>query len=303
MNNTVKWNVLTRKSGIWAWRILRFILLCGLGYTLLSPFFIMISGAFRAEQDLWDPSVVWLTRHFTLEHLKSVMKVMNYWSVLKNTALIAIGSSLLQMFACALAGYGFARFNFKCKGLFFGIVILTIMVPSQVLMMPLYNIYRTFNLLDNVASFWITSAFGMGLRSGLFIFIYRQAFRALPMDLEEAASIDGCGHMGIFFKVMLPNAVNSMITVFLFSFIWHSTDYYTTTIMMPTKQTLTTSLSILSSQLASVISGSSQSTVSSLVLQSRMQAGSLLTIIPLLIVFIFCQKYFRSGIERSGLVG
>lgn len=303
MNNTVKWNVLTRKSGIWAWRILRFILLCGLGYTLLSPFFIMISGAFRAEQDLWDPSVVWLTRHFTLEHLKSVMQVMNYWSVLKNTALIAIGSSLLQMFACALAGYGFARFNFKCKGLFFGIVILTIMVPSQVLMMPLYNIYRTFNLLDNVASFWLTSAFGMGLRSGLFIFIYRQAFRALPMDLEEAASIDGCGHMGIFFKIMLPNAVNSMITVFLFSFIWHSTDYYTTTIMMPTKQTLTTSLSILSSQLASVISGSSQSTVSSLVLQSRMQAGSLLTIIPLLIVFIFCQKYFRSGIERSGLVG
>ena len=303
MNNTVKWNVLTRKSGIWAWRILRFILLCGLGYTLLSPFFIMISGAFRAEQDLWDPSVVWLTRHFTLEHLKSVMQVMNYWSVLKNTALIAIGSSLLQMFACALAGYGFARFNFKCKGLFFGIVILTIMVPSQVLMMPLYNIYRTFNLLDNVASFWLTSAFGMGLRSGLFIFIYRQAFRALPMDLEEAASIDGCGHMGIFFKIMLPNAVNSMITVFLFSFIWHSTDYYTTTIMMPTKQTLTTSLSILSSQLASVISGSSQSTVSSLVLQSRMQAGSLLTVIPLLIVFIFCQKYFRSGIERSGLVG
>ena len=303
MNNTVKWNVLTRKSGIWAWRILRFILLCGLGYTLLSPFFIMISGAFRAEQDLWDPSVVWLTRHFTFEHLKSVMQVMNYWSVLKNTALIAIGSSLLQMFACALAGYGFARFNFKCKGLFFGIVILTIMVPSQVLMMPLYNIYRTFNLLDNVASFWITSAFGMGLRSGLFIFIYRQAFRALPMDLEEAASIDGCGHMGIFFKIMLPNAVNSMITVFLFSFIWHSTDYYTTTIMMPTRQTLTTSLSILSSQLASVISGSSQSTVSSLVLQSRMQAGSLLTVIPLLIVFIFCQKYFRSGIERSGLVG
>lgn len=303
MNNTVKWNVLKRKSGIWTWRILRFILLCGLGYTLLSPFLIMISGAFRAEQDLWDPSVVWLTRHFTLEHLKSVMKVMNYWSVLKNTALIAIGSSLLQMFACAFAGYGFARFNFKCKGLFFGIVILTIMVPSQVLMMPLYNIYRTFNLLDNVASFWITSAFGMGLRSGLFIFIYRQAFRALPMDLEEAASIDGCGHMGIFFRIMLPNAVNSMITVFLFSFIWHSTDYYTTTIMMPTKQTLTTSLSILSSQLASVISGSSQSTVSSLVLQSRMQAGSLLTIIPLLIVFIFCQKYFRSGIERSGLVG
>lgn len=303
MNNTVKWNVLTRKSGIWAWRILRFILLCGLGYTLLSPFFIMISGAFRAEEDLWNPSVVWLTRHFTLEHLKSVMQVMNYWSVLKNTALIAIGSSLLQMFACAFAGYGFARFNFKCKGLFFGIVILTIMVPSQVLMMPLYNIYRTFNLLDNAASFWITSAFGMGLRSGLFIFIYRQAFRALPMDLEEAASIDGCGHMGIFFKIMLPNAVNSMITVFLFSFIWHSTDYYTTTIMMPTKQTLTTSLSILSSQLASVISGSSQSTVSSLVLQSRMQAGSLLTVIPLLIVFIFCQKYFRSGIERSGLVG
>ncbi len=303
MNNTVKWNVLKRKSGIWTWRILRFVLLCGLGYTLLSPFLIMISGAFRAEQDLWDPSVVWLTRHFTLEHLKSVMKVMNYWSVLKNTALIAIGSSLLQMFACAFAGYGFARFNFKCKGLFFGIVILTIMVPSQVLMMPLYNIYRTFNLLDNVASFWITSAFGMGLRSGLFIFIYRQAFRALPMDLEEAASIDGCGHMGIFFRIMLPNAVNSMITVFLFSFIWHSTDYYTTTIMMPTKQTLTTSLSILSSQLASVISGSSQSTVSSLVLQSRMQAGSLLTIIPLLIVFIFCQKYFRSGIERSGLVG
>ena len=277
MDSVIRRKVLLRKSGRVLWVATRFLLLFGLGYTLLSPFISMLAGAFRAEEDLWDPSVVWITRHYTLDNFKEAMRFMDYWKTLLNTLLIAAGSALLQMFSCALAGYGFARYRFKARGVWFAIVILTILVPPQVLMMPTYNIYRTLNLLDSVSSFWITALFGMGLRSGLFIFIYRQVFRGLPTDLEDAASIDGCGHIGIFFRIMLPNAVTSMVTVFLFSFIWHSTDYFTTSVMLPTKQTLITSLSILNSQLSSLISGTAQNTVSPLLMQAQMQAGSLLS--------------------------
>ena len=301
--NTIRWKVIGRRIGKISWAILRFFLLFGLGYTLISPFISIFSGAFRAEQDIWDPTVVWITRHYTSEHLKSVIEMMDYWTTLGRTALIAVGSATLQMISCALAGYGFARYNFKGKALFFGIVILTIMVPPQVLMMPMYSTYRNLGLLDSVASFWVTALFGMGLRSGLFIFIYRQVFRALPSDLEDAASIDGCGHIGTYFRIMLPNAVTSMATVFLFSFIWHSTDYFTTSIMLPTKHTLMVSLSGLSSKLASLTGGTGQTTVTPLVMQSRLQAGSLLVVLPLIIVFVLCQRYFRAGIERTGLVG
>ncbi len=301
--NTIRWKIIGRRVGKVAWVILRFLLLFGLGYTLISPFFSIFLGAFRSEKDIWDPTVVWITRNYTTEHLKSVIKIMDYWTTLGRTTFIAAGSGLLQMFTCAFAGYGFARYNFKGKPLLFGLVILTIMVPPQVLMMPMYSTYRNLGLLDSVASFWVTSAFGMGLRSGLFIFIYRQVFRALPSDLEDAASIDGCGHIGTYFRIMLPNAVTSMATVFLFSFIWHSTDYFTTSIMMPTKYTLMVSLSGLSSKLAGITGGTARTTVSPLILQALLQAGSLLVVLPLIIVFVLCQRYFRAGIERTGLVG
>lgn len=301
--NTIRWKIIGRRVGKVLWALVRFFILFGLGYTLLSPFLSIFSGAFRSEKDIWDPTVVWITRNYTTEHLTSVIEVMDYWRTLGRTALVAIGGGICQMFACALAGYGFARYNFKGKTILFGLVILTIMVPPQVLMMPMYSTYRNLGLLDSVASFWITGLFGMGLRSGLFIFIYRQVFRALPSDLEDAASIDGCGHITTYFRIMLPNAVTSMATVFLFSFVWHSTDYFTTNIIMPTKHTLMVSLSLLSSKLASITGGTSQNTVSPLILQARLQAGSLLVVIPLIIVFVVCQRYFRAGIERTGLVG
>ena len=94
-----------------------------------------------------------------------------------------------------------------------------------------------------------------------------------------------------------------MATVFLFSFIWHSTDYFTTSLLMPTNTTVTVALNNLSSQLANLIGGTSQNTVSPLILQSRTQAGSLLVVLPLVLVFVFCQRFCRAGIERSGLVG
>lgn len=303
MKHTVRWKVASRRAGRICWSVLRFFLLFGLGYTLLSPFLVMISGAFRAEQDIWDPSVVWITRHYTAEHMKTVIEAMDYWVTLGRTIFTAIASALCQTFTCALAGYGFARYNFKGKQPLFWIVILTIIVPPQVLMMPTYSLYRSINLLDSPAAFIITAIFGMGLRSGLFIFIYRQVFRGLPSDLEDAASIDGCGHIGIFFRIMLPNAFNSMVTVFLFSFVWHCTDNFTTSVIMPTKRMLTTALKMLNTQSSSLISGGDQNTVSLLILQARMYCGSLLVVIPLIIVFVFCQRYFRAGIERTGLVG
>lgn len=300
--NIVKAQVAARRAGKICWAIARFFLLFGLAYTLLAPFLSIISGAFRSTEDMWNPTVVWITRNYTLEHFSAVIEIMDYWRTLLRTAILAGGSAVFQTFTCALTGYGFARYKFRGKNLLFVIVILTIMVPPQVIMIPLYNVYRKLEIFDTVISFWITSIFSMGLRSGLFVYLYRQVFRALPSDLEDAASIDGCGHIGTYFKIMLPNAINSMITVFLFSFIWHSTDYFTTTLIMPTKPTLMVSLSMLSSRIA-VAEGTGEGIIAPLISEARLQAGSLIIVIPLVLIFVLCQRYFRTGIERTGLVG
>ena len=139
---------------------------------------------------------------------------------------------------CAFAGYSFARYDFKLKGVLFGIVILTIIVPQQMYIIQLFQIVKNLGLTDSAGAYWIQALFGVGIRSGLFIYIYRQNFRALPTDLEHAAAIDGCGAFGTYFKVMLPNALNSFVVVFLFSFIWHWNEYFSAEIFTVHKSCL-----------------------------------------------------------------
>ena len=131
--------------------------------------------------------------------------------------------SVLQLAISCLVGYGFARFKFKGRNILFFIVILSLIVPAQTILIPLYFRFSSIGLLNTIWPVVILSACGIGLKNGLYIYLMRQFFRGMPRELEQSAYIDGAGPLRAFVQIILPNAFNMMITVFLFSFTWQWT--------------------------------------------------------------------------------
>lgn len=294
-----------------AWGIFRFLILFGLGFIILYPLIYMISCSFRERGDMNDPTVVWLPRHLTLSVLKETAQAMDFGRTLRNTIVLNLSCTVLQVGSCALTGYGFARFDFKGKKLLFAVVIMMILVPVQVISLPLFFRFRFFgirgaasvNLIDNMLTMLLPAMTANGIRSGLMILIFRQFFRGLPRELEDAACIDGCGAFMTFVRVMLPNAMSSVLTVFLFTIVWYWNDYYISTIFFNNTKTVATMLYNLDSELKMRLFGDATIQIAEREKIVWNQAGCLISIAPILIMYIFLQKRFTEGIERSGIVG
>lgn len=311
----------TSKVKAIGWALFRSILLIGVCFIIIYPILTMLSFSFRTQADLTDPSIVWIPKELTFTPIKDAFTALDYPNSLWNTIKICMVSSLLQVATCALAGYGFARFKFRFKGPLFALVIFTIMVPPQVVYTPTYLSYRHFNffgigsliewisgtqvsanILDTMFVMWLPALLGVGIRSGLFIYIYRQFYRGLPKELEDAAYIDGCGFAQTFLRVIIPNSKSSFLTVFLISTVWYWNDYYYTTMYFTNTATLSSALAEISRRLRGV-AGVGDLMLDAYASSSRVQAACLLVIIPVLVMYIFLQKHFTEGLERSGIVG
>lgn len=290
------------------WPIFRFVILFGLSFIILYPLIYMVSCAFRERNDMSDPTVMWIPRHYTIDVIKETMRAMNFWETMKTTLLLNIGCALVQVVSCSVTGYGFARFDFKGKKLLFGIVIMMILVPMQVIALPLYTQFRFFlgsdkiNLIDTMWVMYLPALTGNGIRSGLMILIFRQFFRGLPKEIEDAAYIDGCGPLRTFVQVMVPNAASAFLTVFLFSVVWYWNDYYVSMTFFTHTETVATVLTNLDSKLGAVLFNDAKIQMLEREKIVWKEAGCLLSIAPILIMYVFLQKYFTEGIERSGLV-
>ena len=296
-----------RELGDKLWVVFRAVIICGLGFIIFYPLIYMISCTFRERADMSDPTVVWIPKRTTLSVLKETIEAMDFWNTLKNTVLLNVGCSLVQVLSCAVTGYGFARFSFRGKKLLFGIVILMILVPTQIISVPLYFQFRFFlgtdvNLIDTMWTMYLPAMTANGIRSGLMILIFRQFFRGLPRELEDAAYIDGCGPFMTFVRVMIPNALSSFLTVFLFSVVWYWNDYYISSMYFSETKTIATMLCNLENELKLRLFGDATVKISRREQAAWRQAGCLISIAPLLIMYTFLQKYFTEGIERSGLV-
>lgn len=293
------------------WPFFRFFILFGLGFVILYPLIYMLSCAFRESSDMTDPTVMWITRHYTLDIIRETINAMDFGNTLLNTLKLNIGCSVVQVISCAITGYGFARFKFRGKGIMFGIVIMMILVPTQIISLPLYTQFRYFgikgifsiNLIGSMACMYLPAATGNGIRSGLMILIFRQFFRGMPKELEDAAYLDGCSPFGTFLRVMMPNALSSLLTVFLFSVVFYWNDYYVSSTFFTNNKTVSLMLKNLSSQLSLMLFNDATVQISAREQIVWMEAGCLISIMPILIMYIFLQKYFTEGIERSGIVG
>lgn len=277
----------------------------------------MISCAFREQSDMNDPTVMWIPRNLTLSVIKETATAMKFNETIINTLKLNIGCSFFQVITSAITGYGFARFKFKGRNILFGVVIMMILVPSQVILIPQYMQFRyfdflglvklftgdTINLINTAWTMYLPAFTANGIRAGLMILIFRQFFKGMPKELEDAAYLDGCGPFRTFVVIMIPNALSSFLTVFLFSVVWYWNDYYVSNSFFTSNQTVALMLKNIDTVLKMALFNDASLAVSARQLIVWMQAGCLISIAPMLILYIFLQKHFTEGVERSGLVG
>lgn len=286
--------------------LLRWLLISGIAYVILYPLLVKLASSFMSRADLYDPAVHWIPKGFTFVNYAIAIDGMRYWQAFLNSFSLALAVSIFQVASCTVVGYGLARFRFFLNGFLFALVILTLVVPPQVVMIPLYLNFRYFNiygllpdpglnLLNTIWPIILTSLTAGGMRNGLFIYIMRQVFKSMSKELEDAAYVDGAGFFRTFAVIMIPaGAVAGMVVVFLFAFVWQWNEHYFTHLYMGNQLLLTNTLAQLA-QSASLESGNPME------LSMVNNTGALLFIAPLLLLYAFMQRYFLESVERSGL--
>lgn len=304
------------KRGLWS--IVRLVLIAGLSFVILYPILQKISTAIKDKSDLYSPIVIYVPEHYSWDNFKKAISIMDYWQTLINTFSLSTMTTLLTAASCALAGYAFARLKFKGSGLLFFGVVLTILVPPTTILIPIYMNLKDFsllglvplltggksiNLLDSYWPFVLTSLTASSLKAGLYIFIFRQFFRGIPKEVEEAAYIDGAGVGTTFSRIMLPNAIPAIVTVLLFSFVWQWNDSFFTTTYLTSSNVMSLQLSSLPHNLSIMLEGGVATNKDPFYMSMVQDTGILLAILPLVIIYLFVQRYFVESIERTGIVG
>lgn len=309
--------LLKKKISEVAVSVARFILLFGLCFLILQPIFTKISVSFMTEEDLFNPIVVSIPQHFTTENYYVTTDIMSYSKGLVNTLWISVTIALLQITVCTLVGYGFARFKFPLKNFWFACVILVILIPPQTISSSLHLHFRFFdifgiikattgealNLRGSKLPYYLLSAGCMGLKNGLYIYMIRQFFRNIPEDMEEAAYVDGCGTLKTFVRIMLPEAKPILTSCFLFAFVWQWTDGFYSKMFLGTTTLLSTSLAHLVDSLGAYIQRvlGIKTTVSIAYSNCILSTGTLLIILPLIVLYLFAQKAFVESISSTGI--
>jgi multiple sugar transport system permease protein len=313
--------------------LLRYTLIITLSFMIMYPLLRMLHSVFAHPRALGLVTSIWVPAMVSLDNLRLLIAVMDYWVSLPFTILMVGAVMLLQLANAALAGYAFARLRFKGIGILFVIVLITFVVPTRILMLPQGVLFRTFdplwiftifgdgpiNLFGRPITLFLMAGLGMGISSGLFIYIFRQFYRGLPKELEEAAYVDGAGILRTFFTIVLPMAKPAFLTVGVLSFIWNWNDTHFT-------GQFNSDLRYLSLRAANLATPQGGTTMihqaigatrhagrlpsDILVLSSSMEydaalltVATFLSILPLIVLFFIIQKQFIQGVERSGIVG
>jgi len=306
--------------------LFRFILMLGVSFVILYPFFARIAGSFMTREDVIDSTVALIPKHFTVDIYKYVILENGYFEAMLNTALLSLICAFIQTLVSCLVGYGLAKFKFKGNKLLMMTVVLTMIIPHATLKLALIQHFKEFDFLTVISwdytgpielilgkspnllnTFWpmvFLSVFGLAFKNGLYIYLMRQFFKGVPDELEESAYVDGSGTFRTFFQIILPLSIPMMITVFLFSFSWQWTDkFYTDLFFIAGSDSKMLLLPDIYQQWPPSIQPPEGAAGASLYQNVFHNTAGLMIIFPLVIVYLFCQRYLVQGIERSGLVG
>lgn len=307
-------NRMVRKTGKFLFSILRLVFLISVGYIVLYPLLYMIVSSVTPREEILTSARTWIPEVLTLKNYEFVIGVMDYWRSLWSTFSNEIIAAMLEVCSCAVVAYGFARFKFKLKGPLMAILYLTILIPMTMLIIPMsvnfanldfLGILGLFNRLTGIdlrpnligspLAFYLPAITASGLQSGILILIYIQFFKEMPVEFEEAAQVDGAGPLRTFLKIIIPSAGVVIITVVIFSLIWHWNDYQMALMFMGENYPLSVKLSTLA---ADITARNIWSNTGVFVL-----AGCVLFVVPLLIVYMVLQRWFIESVDRVGITG
>ncbi len=305
----------------WIFSLFRIIILLSVGFIIIYPLFYMIVMSLQSKYAFLNSTRVWIPTDFAIvKNYKMALDCLEYatsgLSTLKNLVIPAI----IQVATCAIAAYGFARFDFRGKRIMTVILFMTILVPDMVLLIPktvnfsqldflgilgllnkLTGLDLRPNVLNTTGPFWLPALFGVGLRSGILIYIYIQFFRGLPRELEEAAWVDGAGPIRTFLAIAIPSSGVVILTVTVFSLIWHWNDVLLSSMYLTKEYPLSIMLQNIDTALSQKyhlgVSSKNPETM------AYLMASCLLYIAPMLIFYMIVQRWFIESIDRVGITG
>ncbi len=313
-----------RQTASFGMNLITFLLIIGLCFVILYPFIQLVPTVLSAVEDLGNPNVIWIPEKFSTVSFQAAARMTMPEGIM--TMVKSLGFALvimaIQVFISTMTGYTMARVKYRFSGLLFVLVALCFLVPRQSLLLAQYIYFNHFdalgilrifgvewNLINQPATLYMMALLGFGVNQSLFVLIFSQFFKNIPRELEEAALIDGCGFYRTYFRIMLPNAVPAIVTVAILAFVWNYGDTYYTRYFDPTGP-------YMASKLATTFIDANKVTLlervrvwygvpvtSDMTFDALKQAGILIFLAPLLVLYLFAQRWLVENLESSGLVG
>ena len=289
------WRTWRRRLGT----LLRWLVLIDFVYVFLFPVIFMVTTSIKTVHELNNPAINWISRTPTIEGYLLAFEVLRYFEGVRVSLVTSLLAAVGQTLIGAMVAYGFARMRFPGRDFLFALVLFTIVVPPQTTLVPQFMLYTDLKWTNTYLPLIVPPFLSYGVRGGILLIVFRQFFRGLPYELEDAAHVDGAGPFRIFWQIMLPLAQPAILVVMLFSMVWTWNDNFTPWLVLRdnTLYTLTQRMEIFNSLLNN-FSGSTYTNLE----ENTFMAGVTLTVLPLLLIYLFAQRYFTQSIDRTGLV-
>ncbi len=283
-------------------RVFIYTLLISLAYVYLFPMLFMISNSLMTVNDIISANVRWIPSTLHWENYQLVWNQINFPSALRDGLILAALPALSATFSSALIGYGFARYRFPFKNLFFILMLMTFIIPPQITMLPTFRMYSNFGLLGSIRAFIFPAILGQGFNGAIYILIFYSFFKMIPKSLDESAQLDGASAFKVFTRIAIPLALPAIIIVFLFSFVWYYNETNLTGLFLRGSEMSTLPLRIeqFFNEYTTIFPEGSPGRE---MMQSARLAGNILAILPLLILYFFTQRHFVESIDKTGITG
>jgi multiple sugar transport system permease protein len=265
---------------------MRYVLLLAVAALMVGPFLWMVLTSMMSQEEIFRYPPQVFPSVFSLKNFRAIMDVLPLGTMILNSLIIAVCATVGQLCSCALAAYAFARMRFRGSTVLYLILLATMMVPAQVTMIPVFLIMKSLGWIDTLYALIVPAFFGGAFGT----FLLRQFFTTIPLDLEDAARIDGCGRFRILWSIILPLSRPALVTLALFTFMTYWNDLLGPVIYLTSidRATLTMGLANLQSGVMTTR-------------YDMLMAGSVLSVLPILVLFVFGQRWFVRGIAMSGL--
>ena len=272
-------------------KVVYHLLVCFIGFIMIYPFLWMVLSSFKDTNDIFRTAAQFIPSSFKFENYANGWKGfagISFSTFFMNSFIICILGTIGTVLSSTVVAFGFARLKFRGRGFWFACMLITMMLPFQVIMIPQYIIFKKLEWIGTFLPMIVPSYFG----GAFFIFLMVQFIQGIPRDLDQAAKIDGCSVYGIFWRIIVPLITPAMVTSAIFSFMWKWDDFLASLLYLnkPTNYSVSLALKLFADP-------TSQSD------WGAMFAMASLSILPIFTIFVFFQKYLVEGISTEGLKG